>query len=161
MMLASTPPIRSPDVGGPAAQVFAFTVLCGAALGAAGAVGVGLTLIAVNGMNSDAFTAAIYVGIFVAGLGAQVGAVVGIVVGLALALLVGLGQGALGPRVVARLMPVVALAFTTLPFVIVVACVGAPAPAVGLLLLDALFTVIGALLVGRYYLRRTDPSPVH
>jgi hypothetical protein len=161
MMIASTVPVRNRDGGGPAAQVFAFTVLCGCVLGAAGAVGVGLTLIAVNGLGSDVFTAAIYVGIFVAGVGAQVGVAVGIVVGLALALLVRFGQGALGPRVVARLMPVLALACTTLPFVIVVACVGAPAPAVGLLLLDASFTVIGALLVGRYYLRRAEPSPVH
>jgi hypothetical protein len=143
-----------------AAQVWAFSVLWGCLLGGAGAVVVGMTLMAVNGLDADVVTAVIYLG-FAAGFGAQAGSAVGIVVGLALALLVRFGQGALRPRTVARLVPAVALAITTLPFVVVIAWVGAPAPAVGLLLLDALFTAIGGLVVARYYLRRAETSPVH
>jgi hypothetical protein len=58
-------------------------------------------------------------------------------------------------------MPVVAVVLTTLPFVIVALRVGAPAPAIGLLVLDGTFTALGGTLVARYYLRRVDTSPVH
>jgi hypothetical protein len=147
-------------MGGLAVQVWAVSVAWGSALGAAGALVVALTLIAANGPGADIVTCLVYVGI-VAGIGGQLGAAVGIVVGLALGLVVKCGQRALGPRVVARLLPVVAVALTTLPFVIVIAFRGAPAPAIGILLLDAAFTAIGGLLVARYYLRRGDTSCVH
>jgi len=161
MVEAANPPVPNRDVGGLALQVWAFAVVWGWALGAAGAVVVGLALLAANGLDSDVFTAVLYLGVVVAGVGGAVGFAVGIVVGVALALLVACGQRRLGPRMVARLMPPVALAITTLPFVIVAARVGAPAPAIGLLLLDAAFTAIGGLVVARYYLRRAETSPVH
>jgi len=161
MLFASTPPVPNRDAGGLAMQVWAVSVGWGCALGTGGAVVVALALIAANGLGSDLFTAVLYVGIIVAGIGAQLGAAVGIVVGVALAVLVRCGQHTLGPRVVARLMPVVAVALTTLPFVVVAASVGAPAAAIGLLVLDAAFTAMGGTLVARYYLRRVDTSCVH
>jgi hypothetical protein len=157
MLFASTPPVPNRNVGGLAVQVWAVSVAWGWALGAGGAVVVALALVAANGLGSDIFTAFLYFGI-VAGFGGGFGFAVGIVVGLALALLVVCGHRTLGPRVVAHLMPVVALSITV-PLVSLITGSGAWWPA--LTALDAAFTAIGGLLVARYYLRRVDTSCVH
>jgi hypothetical protein len=157
MLFACTPPVPNRNVGGLAVQVWAVSVAWGWALGAGGAVVVALALVAANGLGSDIFTAFLYFGI-VAGFGGGFGFAVGIVVGLALALLVVCGHRTLGPRVVAHLMPVVALSITV-PLVSLITGSGAWWPA--LTALDAAFTAIGGLLIARYYLRRVDTSCVH
>jgi hypothetical protein len=91
MIFASTPPVRNRSSGGLAIQVWAVSAAWGWALGAAGAVVVGILLIGVNGPGTDFFTAVLYLGIVIAGIGGGLGFMVGTIVGLALALLVGCG----------------------------------------------------------------------
>jgi hypothetical protein len=139
-----------------AVAVWVESIAAASILGAAGAVAtISVSFLA----GAVSVSEALLFGGTAAVVGGGFGFFVGAVVGLALALLVVFGHERLGPRVVATLMPLVAMIGSQgLTFAIFH---GARTWAAAMAVLDALLTLPGALWIAKRYRDRAEGRRVH
>lgn len=136
--------------------VWAYCVAYGAGLGAlAAALIVGFGSLA----GTDLWVAGC-VAVYGAVVGCAFGFVVGNLVGIALGLLVSFGEPRLGVRTVATLMPLTAMLVTQSLTFAIFRLVSTPV-AVLMALVDAVFTIIGALAIARQYRKLAYLRRVH
>jgi hypothetical protein len=132
--------------------MWAYCVAYGSSLGAfAAAITAGVSVVAGADLQGAAIVA-LYAGV----VGGAFGFIVGNLVGIAFGLLITFGEPRLGVRRVATLMPLTAM-LVTQPFTFAIFRLVSTPVAILMAFVDAVFTIIGALLIARQY-RKLAPQ---
>jgi len=141
---------------GLATAVWAYCVAYGWGLGAIAAVLTG----GVSVLAGTDAAGLLVVTLYCAMIGGAFGFIVGNLVGIALGLLVTFGEPRLGVRTVATLMPLTAM-LVTQPLTFAIFRLVSTPIAIVMVLVDAVFTVIGALVIAHQYRKLAYLRRVH